>query len=174
VARLPLFAFAAVQAVLLPHLARTLADGEHKSFRSQLGVALGCTAALAAAGLIGTALIGPQVLQLLFGEDFELPRQDLVLMALATAVSMLALVLQPAVIALGKHRTNAIAWVSGVAVFALTLAWPAEVFTTVEIGLVLGAATTAAILGWQVVRLLPDGEQRDLDRDPALGRLGME
>ncbi len=185
VARLPLFAFAAVQAVLLPHLARTLASGLHRSFRSQLTVTMAATLALGCAGVAGTLLLGPELLRLLFGPGFDLPRGDLTWLAIATAIYMLALVLQPAVVALGEHRLNAFAWVSGLAVFGACLLLPLSVFGRVELGLGLGAAVTVLILGVHVHRVAwrgADGAVSEVDVDPALepggpsalGRVGLE
>ena len=174
VARLPLFAFAAVQAVLLPRLARHLARGEHRSFRRQLVTVLTATGTLGLVGVVGAALVGPEVLQLLFGADFSLPRDDLVWLAFSTAVYMVALTFQPAVIALGEHRVNAVAWVAGLAAFALSLMLPIDLLRRVEVALTLGAVVAAAVLAWRVATRAGQAAEQDLRLDPATTRLGME
>lgn len=174
VARIPLFLFGAVQAVLLPRLARQLAEGRHRSFRRQLATVLAATVALGAAGVVGAGLLGPWVLRLLFGADFSLPRTDLVWLAVSTAVYMVALTFQPAVIALGEHRTNALAWLAGLATFAGCLALPVDLLRRVELALTLGGLVTACVLGWRTVRLAGRAADRDLGLDPATSRIGME
>jgi O-antigen/teichoic acid export membrane protein len=174
VARLPLFVFAVIQVALLPRLARTLADGRHRHFRSQLLVAASCTAGLAVAGVAGSFVAGTQVLQLLFGPDFDLPRGQLTLMAVGTGLYMVALVLQPAVVALGGHRAVAVAWITGLTTFGLVLALPVNLFDRVVLALILGGAATAAVLAGKLFRELPRAGDRTLQWDPAVDRAGME
>ena len=174
VSRLPLFVFAVIQVALLPRLARTLADGRHRDFRSQLLFAVSCTVGLALAGVVGSFVAGPRILSVLFGEDFELPRGELTLMAAATGLYMLALVLQPAVVALGGHRAVAVAWLAGLAAFGLVLTLPVELFDRVVLALLVGGATTAAVLGAALFREVPRAGDRSLQWDPAVDRAGME
>lgn len=145
--RAPLLLFAAIQAVLLPALVRLLAAGDREAFLHQLRRVLIVTGGVGAAGVAGSWLLGPQVLGLLFGAGFDLPRADLTLLAASTALYMVALVFQPAVIALSDHRGNAIGWTLGVVAFLLTLLAPVDVFLRVELALIVGAAVSVAALG---------------------------
>jgi O-antigen/teichoic acid export membrane protein len=174
VARIPLLMFAAIQAVLLPGLARLLAHGEHVTFRRQLRLVLLVTGALGLAGTVGAWLIGPEVLGLLFGDEFDIARRDLTLLSIGTSVYMLGLVLQPAVVALHQHRANAIAWVSGLAIFLLALLLPLSTFARVELALILGSAVVVVLLAWRVRRDLAALTGLEPDVDPALGRIGLE
>lgn len=174
VARIPLFVFAAVQAVLLPRLTGHLVRGEHRSFRRQLVTVLAATGALGLAGVLAAGLVGPAVLRLLFGPDFSLPRTDLVWLAVSTAIYMLALTFQPAVIALDQHRANALAWIGGLAAFAACLALPVELLRRVELALAVGAAVTTCVLAWRTVTRAGRAADEDLQLDPATSRLGME
>jgi O-antigen/teichoic acid export membrane protein len=174
IARIPLFAFAAVQLVLLPRLTRQLARGEHRSFRAQLRLVVAATAGLGLAGVLGAALLGPEVLRLLFGPRFALPRADLVWLAGSSAVYMLALTFQPAVIALGRHRGNALAWVAGLGAFLVALVPPGDLFHRVEVALTLGGLVAAAVLAWRALAAPGSSADLDLAVDPAAGRLGME
>jgi O-antigen/teichoic acid export membrane protein len=174
VARIPLFLFAAVQAVLLPRLTGHLARGEHRSFRRQLVTVLAATGALGLAGVVGAGLLGPEVLRLLFGPDFALPRADLAWLAVSTAVYMLALTFQPAVIALDEHRANALAWLAGLAAFVACLALPGGVLRRVELALTVGGLVTTAVLAWRTMVGAGRAAERDLRLDPATSRLGME
>jgi O-antigen/teichoic acid export membrane protein len=174
VARLPLLVFAAVQAVLLPSLTRNLAEGAHGRFHRQLRLVLCVTAALGAIGVVGAFAIGPEVLRLLFGPEFDLQRTDLAALSLGTAIYMLALVLQPAVIALDRHRVNAVAWVAGLGVFLACLSVPLGTFARVELALVLGSLTVVGALAAPVLRHHADLDDVDPDPDLAASRIGLE
>lgn len=144
--RAPLLLFAAIQAVLLPALVRLLAQGDRAAFLHQLRRILLVTSVVGVGGIAGSWLLGPQALGLLFGAGFDLPRADLTLLATSTAIYMVALVFQPAVIALSDHRGNAIGWSLGVAAFLAMLLAPLDVFLRVELALVVGAAVSVAAL----------------------------
>lgn len=174
IARSPLFAFAAVQAVLLPGLTRHLARGHHAGFRRQLGLVMSVTVALGVLGVAGSFLLGPEILGLLFGPAFEMSRADLALLALSSAVYMVALVLQPAVIALSAHRGNALAWITGLVAFGAVLLLPFSTFLRVELGLIFGATLVCAVLAWFLVHGVRRLDEHSLDPDPATYRLGME
>jgi O-antigen/teichoic acid export membrane protein len=174
IARLPLLVFAAVQAVLLPSLTRTLAKGAHGRFHRQLHRVLWLTAGLGVSGVIGALVLGPEVLRLLFGPEFDLARVDLAALALGTAVYMLALVLQPAVIALDRHRANALAWVIGLAVFLVALVLPLGVFVRVELALALGSLTVVTLLALPVLRHRADLDDVEPGPDLATSRIGLE
>ena len=174
VARLPLLVFAAVQAVLLPSLTRNLAEGAHGRFHRQLRLVLWVTAALGLVGVAGSFALGPEVLRLLFGPEFDIQRLDLAALSLGTAIYMLALVLQPAVIALDRHRVNAMAWVAGLGVFVACLAIPLGTFARVEVALVLGSLTVVGALAAPVLRHLAELDDVSPDPDLAASRIGLE
>lgn len=154
IARIPLLLFAAVQAVLLPRLTRAREAGDRAEFGRQLRVVLAATAAVALAGVLGVALLGPGVLRLLFGPAFGLPRGDLVLLALSAGVLMLGLALQSAVVALDDHRWSGLGWLAGVLVFLALLVVPLPVLLRVEVALVVGSVAVVGLLGAVVVRHL--------------------
>jgi O-antigen/teichoic acid export membrane protein len=157
IARIPLLLFAAVQAVLLPGLARSHDQGDAHAFRTQLRTVMVATAVIGVGGVVGVGLIGPPVVRLLFGPGFDLPRRDLVLLAASAALLMLALALQSGVIAMDDHRWSGISWVGGVVVFLVGLALPGSVFLRAELALVLGSVVVVGLLGGRVLR------------DPSLG-----
>jgi O-antigen/teichoic acid export membrane protein len=157
-ARVPLFVFASVQATLLPGLARALAVGDRVRFGAQLRRVLTAVSALATAGVVGAAVLGPWAVELLFGPAFRLGHRDLLLLALSTAAFMLAVVLQPALVALGRYGSAALGWVVGAVVFVLACVPPDEVLLRVERALLLatGAALlTMALLLLRALRAVP-------------------
>ncbi|MQY07175.1 hypothetical protein ACRB68_52740 [Actinomadura sp. RB68] len=147
VARVPLFLFQAVQAVLLPGLSRALAAGDRAAFGRELRRVLAATAGVGLAGVLGAALLGPQVLRLAFGAAFHLGRLDIVVLAAATGLYMIAQVFQSGLVALGRHRANGLAWAIALLVFVLACLLPMGVLARVELALVLSCAAAAVLLG---------------------------
>ncbi|MFG2002432.1 lipopolysaccharide biosynthesis protein [Spirillospora sp. NPDC048911] len=147
IARVPLFLFQAVQAVLIPGLARALATGDRARFRQESRRVLAATGAVAAAGVLGAAALGPQVLRLAFGAEFALGRLDIVVLAAATGFYMIAQVFQSGVVALERHRDNALGWAAALAVFALACLIPVSALHRVELALVSSCAVAACLLG---------------------------
>lgn len=119
--RLPLFLFTAVQAVLLPRMADLLGRGELAAFKVQLSRLLLLVAGVGAAGCLAAGTAGPILLRLAFGEEFRLSGAVLAGMALASALYMVAVVLNHSLIALQAYASATLGWVSGVVVFGAAL-----------------------------------------------------
>ena len=142
-ARVPLFLFQAVQAALLPRLTRLAALNEITEFRNGLNKLLKVVLAVAVVGTVGAYIIGPFVIEKFY--ESELPGTTLAVLALSSALYMLALALAQACIALRGHALVALGWVLAGTVFVL-VTWlndlpPEELFRRVEIGLVCSSAT---------------------------------
>ena len=105
VARAPLFLFASVQAALLPRLSTLAALGDLRGFGDVLRRILVVVAGVGAAGVLGSLVVGPEAVRLLFGSDYALPRADMALLALGAGVFMVATVLAQACVALGRHAS---------------------------------------------------------------------
>jgi len=151
IARIPLLLYAAVQAVLLPRLVRARHEGDAEGFARQLGAVLGATLAIGVLGVVGVAVAGPWALGLLFGPEFDLPRIDLVLLAVSAGLLMLALALHSAAVALDGHHWVALAWVLGVVAFLVALALPGSVYLRAELALLVGATCVVLLLGVRIV-----------------------
>lgn len=158
IARVPLFLFQAVQAALLPKLSGLAGAGRFEEFRGGLRRLLVVTGALAASATVGAFAIGPPVVQIMFGAEFELDHRTVGLLALSCGVYMFALALAQAVIALGGHRQVAGAWALSILTFVL-VTWLAadDLFLRVELGLVAGATVAAAALAVALARRLAAG-----------------
>jgi O-antigen/teichoic acid export membrane protein len=147
IARVPLFLYQAVQASLLPHLSALAGAGRYSEFRGRLGRLI---AAVAAIGLLGTFVafaIGPPLIRLLFGPDFDLSRRDLALLAAGSASIMLATALGQSLIALSSQRRVALGWFLGVAGFLGIVAVGNDLFLRVEAGILGGSLIAAAAMG---------------------------
>lgn len=143
ISRVPLFLFQAVQAALLPRLARLAAKGDLDEFKQGLSLLMKVVLGVAILGVAGSFAVGPPVLDLVY--DGGLDRRTLTLLALASGVYMLALAIAQAVIALQGHAFVAIGWASAVGTFFVVTAFSSDdLYLRVELGLV--AASLVALV----------------------------
>jgi O-antigen/teichoic acid export membrane protein len=154
VARIPLFLFQAVQAALLPKLSALATAGRLGDFRVSLKRLMVVVLALAVAGTIVGALLGPTVVEIMF-RNADLDRRTLALLAAGSGLYMLALACAQALIALGGHRDQAIGWAMGIVALAVTT-WLAsdDLFFRVELGLLVGSLAAFMTMGVLLLRRL--------------------
>ncbi len=152
IARMPVFAFAAVQAVLIPRLVRAVAQQRRTDFARSLRMVLAATLALGLAGVALCALAGPQLLHLLAGSEYALSRTDMAMLAVAVAFYLLAMVLQPAALSLTQHRATMVPWLACAAVFPVVLLVPLSPVRAVGTALIVSAAVAVAGLALVVRR----------------------
>lgn len=139
-ARIPLFLFQAVQAALLPRLARLAARGELDEFRNGLKRLMQLVGAVGLVGTAGAFVIGPFAIETVYGAD--LSGETMAMLALSSAVYMGCIATAQAVIALRGHSLVALGWFAGVAAFVVgTWLSSDQLFRRIEIGLVLSSAT---------------------------------
>jgi O-antigen/teichoic acid export membrane protein len=121
IARAPLQLFQAVQTSILPHLTRARAGGERDAFARSVNVTL--TAIAGFAGLVALVMLvaGPQVMDLLFGGDFEYERGGLLLVALGMGLYLAAATLNQALLAHARAPQSAACWATAAAAFVLFL-----------------------------------------------------
>ena len=143
-ARIPLFLFQAVQAALLPRLARLAAQRKLSEFKRGLNQLLVVVGAVGVMGTAGAFVLGPWVLDLVY--DGGIDRRTMTLLAFASALYMLALAIAQAVIALSGHGRVAGGWCAGFIAFAL-VAWLSgnDLYLRVELALVASSVVSLAI-----------------------------
>jgi O-antigen/teichoic acid export membrane protein len=161
VTRVPLFMFQAVQAALLPKLARLAAAGRMLEFRAGFRKLMVIVCGVAVVGTVGAFVIGPAILKLVFGA--ELSRSDLTLLALAAGLYMIAMALGQAVIALHGHAKVAVSWTIGLAAFGIGLTFQESLLPRVEWALT--AAAAAATIGLAVSLRAQFASGRNPDTD---------
>ncbi len=113
VARAPLLLFQAVAASLLPHLTRLRTRGDttgENAFRMSVDNTLLIIAGFAAAVVVGVLLIGPEVMQIAFGEKFTYDRAGLAIVAIGMGFYLSAAALNQAALAQGQARRAAACW----------------------------------------------------------------
>ena len=91
-------------------------------FRAGFRRLLTAVAGLGVAAVIGAFLIGPLVVRILFGPDYDLGRRNLTMLAASSALYMVAITTSQAIIALHGHARVAIGWLVGVITFVVVTA----------------------------------------------------
>lgn len=160
--RIPLFLFQAVQASLLPRLARLAAKGNLDEFVQGLSLLLKIVVGVAVLGTAGSYVLGPWALDIMY--DGGLDRSTLTLLALASGLYMLCIAIAQAVIALRGHRWVAIGWLTAVVTFlVLTAVSSDDLFLRVEIGLVGGSTAALVIFSLALKSRIAAGITPDAD-----------
>jgi len=113
IARIPILGFQAVQAALLPKLARLAGAGRDDEFRSSLRQLVMIVLAVGIIGIVAGFGAGHALGQLLFGTKFTLSNRDVGLLAVGSAAFILALTLAQALIALRSYAAATWSWVAG-------------------------------------------------------------
>ncbi len=139
-ARIPLFLFQAVQAALLPRLARLAARGELDEFRAGLRRLLVLVTIIGAIGTIGALVLGAPIVDLVYGAD--LSGRTMAMLALSSAIYMGAIATSQAVVALRGHAQVAFGWILAMTAFLLSL-WLGgdDLFLRIEVALVISSLT---------------------------------
>jgi len=150
VARAPLMLFQAIAASLLPHLTRLRARGDasgKEGFRMSVNTTLITIAGFATLTTLGVLAIGPEVMQLAFGEKFEYDRTGLAIVAVGMGCYLSAAALNQAALAQGQARRAALCWASCAVLFlAWNLVSPLDAFRSVEVGFAGAAALLSGLL----------------------------
>jgi O-antigen/teichoic acid export membrane protein len=148
IARAPLQLFQAVQTSILPHLTRLRAGGESDPFRQSVNLTLLAIAAFAAFVALVMLVGGPQLMDLVFGGEFDYERGGLVLVAIGMGLYLAAATLNQALLAHGRAPQASAAWVACAAAFAvfLLLADFDDRVLQVELAFLGAAAVLCALL----------------------------
>jgi O-antigen/teichoic acid export membrane protein len=161
-ARVPLFMFQAVQAALLPRLSRLAARNELAEFRSGFKRLVILVIVVGAVGTVGAFTVGPWVIELVYGAS--LTGRTLAMLALASAIYMLALATAQAVIALRGHAYVAMGWVLGFITFVV-VTWLSSdlLFRRIEIGLLASSIVALVVFATVLRARLRTGVEPDAD-----------
>jgi O-antigen/teichoic acid export membrane protein len=121
IARAPLQLFQAVQTSILPHLTRLRAGGESDPFRRSVNLTLIAIAGFAGCVALVMAAAGPQLMDLVFGGEFDYERGGLVLVAIGMGLYLSAATLNQALLAQGRAAQAAACWLAATSAFVLFL-----------------------------------------------------
>lgn len=150
VARAPLMLFQAIAASLLPHLTRLRARGDESgrdAFRMSINTTLLTIVGFATLTTLGVLAIGPDVMQLAFGEKFEYDRAGLAIVAVGMGFYLSAAALNQAALAQGQARRAALCWVTcAIGFLVFNLVAPLDAFRNVEVGFAAAAGLLSVLL----------------------------
>jgi O-antigen/teichoic acid export membrane protein len=146
IARIPLLVFFPIQTMLLPRLTTAVTRGELGVVARQIRLTLLAIAGLGALGVAVFVPLGPWVLRILFGTTTELGTSILVLLALSTAVLLLASAGQPALVALGRDRVVTAGWAIGSVVTLAVALLPFDAVTMAAAGQLIGPGLTFLVV----------------------------
>ena len=150
--RLPLFMFQAVQAALLPKLARLAALGAYNEFRRGFKTLLKIVGVVAVLGVIGTGILGPLAVGIAYGVKAN--QKDMALLAVASGLYMVAVSMAQALIALHRHSLVAIGWILGVIGVIPSLFLSRDLLLRVELALAIGSLVPAVYFAVTLLRTL--------------------
>ncbi len=157
IARVPLLGFQAIQAALLPKLARLAGSGQDAAFRKALRQLVTIVLAVGVIGVIGGFTVGHLGGHILFGDKFTLTNRDVGLLAVGSGAFIFTLTLAQALIALRSYAAAALSWLAGGVGCVVGTLVADDLFLRSELSFALGALCAAAVMcGCLVVRLQSD------------------
>jgi O-antigen/teichoic acid export membrane protein len=156
IARAPLQLFQAVQTSILPHLTTLRATGETDPFRRSVQVTLMAIALFAGAVALAMLVLGPTIMKIAFGGNFDYGRLGLVMVALGMGFYLSAATLNQAALAHSQAKQAAVAWAVTAVAFVLWLLLPGfdDRVLQLEIGYLGAASLLCALLYWLYRRAL--------------------
>lgn len=144
--RVPLLFMSAIQALVLPGMTAAASAGDRRHLRAILARGLATIGAIGVVAVIGTWLFGRPVLSFLFGSDRDTTESGpLVWLTVSAALFMAVQLLQPAMVALRRHRALVLAWVVGAGVFILSFTFPVEPVAKGVLAQIAGPLATLAV-----------------------------
>jgi O-antigen/teichoic acid export membrane protein len=150
IARAPLQLFQAVSTTLLPHLTRLLVregEGHGGDFGRSVRMTVVACLAFGGATVIGVLAVGPPVMRLLFGSEFDYDRLGLALVAAGMGLYLSATTVNQAVLAQGRARRAAASWATSAVFFVVfLLAADMEEVREVEVAFLATAGLLSALL----------------------------
>lgn len=146
ISRIPLFFFQAVKASLLPNLAALAGRDDLQEFRDLQLRLVAAVSAVAAMSVVAGGLLGPWLVNTLFGDD--LGARDMALLSASGGGLMVMLSLSLGLVALDHTRLAVVGWFVGVVVFPIALQFADDAFLQVEVALVAAVAAGAMATGF--------------------------
>ncbi|MCV2488581.1 hypothetical protein OF117_04325 [Geodermatophilus sp. YIM 151500] len=145
-ARVPLFLFAAIQASFLPGMAALAAAGDTAGFRHRLNIVTLGVAGLGTAGLLVIVAVGPPLVRLVYGGEFDTTRADLWPLAAASGLFMVASAVGQALISVRGYRASVVGWTAGALTFLVVLLAPLRLELRVGYAFLAASAVATALL----------------------------
>ena len=141
-ARVPLFVFGSLQASLLNGLSAAAALGDRAAFSGMLRKIGAVVGLLGLLGGIPAVVLGPWLIQVLFGAEPVLGRLDFFWMSVGTVAYMFAMVLGQALMVFKRHNYQLLCWAAGTLVLIGVTLVPGDVATRVILAYAFGSVAT--------------------------------
>ncbi len=150
ITRAPLQLFQSIQTSLLPHLSGLEATEGHEAFARAIRITVLAIAAFAGAVAIGLLLVGPSVMNVVFGHGYDYGRVGLAVIAVGMGFHLSAGALNQAALARGHARAAATLWLVAAGAFVLWMVVPIvdDELVRAEVGYAGAAALLCALLYW--------------------------
>jgi O-antigen/teichoic acid export membrane protein len=148
ITRAPLQLFQSVQTSLLPHLSGLEATEGRAAFHRAIRVTIAAIAGFAGAVAIGLLLVGPPVMDIVFGSDASYGRVGLAVIAVGMGFHLCAGTLNQAALARGRDRAAAGMWLLAAGIFVAWMLTPivSDELLRAEAGYAGAAALLCALL----------------------------
>ena len=150
ITRAPLQLFQSVQTSLLPHLSGLEATEGHEAFARAIRVTATAIAGFAGAVALGLLLIGPWVMDVVFGQGYHYNRFGLAVIAIGMGFHLCAGTLNQAALARGRARAAAALWLVAALVFVVWMVLPivGNELARAEVGYAGAAMLLCGLLFW--------------------------
>lgn len=145
-ARIPTQFISAIFSPLMAQLSHSAEAGDRRTFFHLQRTGSATAVGIGAAYTLAFTLLGPLVLTVYLGPDYELDAAYLLLLAAASSVLFVAAVQQAQLTALDRWRRIAIAWLVGTAAFIATLAVPGDPLWRAAAAPLVAVVTAYAVL----------------------------
>jgi O-antigen/teichoic acid export membrane protein len=147
--RIPLFLVVPLQTALLPMFTSILHSGDRAALhRLVRRLSLGLLVLAAIAFGLGY-LLGPWLVQLIFGAGYVLPGSHIALLAVGVATYIGLVLVTQVLVASVRHKLVAWSWLSGLLVAGVVLALVPDLLLRAELAFLLGS-----LVGWLVATTL--------------------
>lgn len=153
-ARAPLLVMAPIQAMLLPRLTLAAETGQLSALRRTVGTGLAVVVAFAVASTLVVAAAGHWAVATLLGPERDtVSTLTLVLLTASGGLFLATQLMQPALVALRRHRALMLAWLMGGVAFGACFLLPLAPIDRGVAAQLLGPGTTALIQVAVLVRI---------------------
>lgn len=143
IARAPMQLFQSVATSLLPHLSKLHAAADFKTYRHSVLRTLQAIAAFAAAASLVMLVAGPEIMKIVFGDQYNFDRVDLLLITLGMGVYLCAATLNQTALAAKKTGQAVACWLVATVFFVV---WEYGAFVEDPIDRVAYGYPAAALL----------------------------
>ncbi|MGH3980133.1 MAG: lipopolysaccharide biosynthesis protein [Pseudonocardiaceae bacterium] len=144
-ARLPLFVVVPLQSAIIPTLTAVATSGGSAPLRRALRRMAGVVLAVGVVGVAVAFVIGPDLVEAIFGAGYRLPATDLALMAAGVTAHLGLILVTQALVAGSRHRDVAWSWLGGLAAAGTVFAVVPDLLLAAELAFLAGS-----LAGWLI------------------------